>query len=89
MRGDSAFDDGGDRAYANDEAAADFDESQEIVALEPGLRVVHAVYGAGTVTRVVGQGMQMKATVDFDKSGERILLLEYAGLQVIPGDPGW
>ncbi len=71
-----------------DEAPA-WDESQEHVELAPGLRVVHQVYGAGRIISTNGTGVNTKVTVDFEKSGRRILVLEYAGLQVVPGEGAW
>ncbi len=62
------------------------DYCQDQPELGVGLRVIHAVYGAGTVVAVHASGLGAKATVAFDKSGTRTLLLEYAGLQVLPGE---
>jgi DNA helicase-2/ATP-dependent DNA helicase PcrA len=64
----------------------EFEEwSQDEPELGPGARVVHQVYGFGTMLRIAGTGQQAKATVRFDRGGERILLLEYAGLRLVPG----
>ncbi len=63
--------------------------SQDEQVLESGVRVVHQVYGQGVVSRVAGQGLQAKATVVFDSGGERTLLLEYAGLQILQGGAEW
>ena len=72
---------GGDGGFVVDE----FDQSQEPVQLASGLRVVHPVYGFGTVVRSQGHGLQAKATVRFDRGGEKTLILEYAGLRAVPG----
>ncbi len=60
------------------------DYSQEQPSFGPGVRVVHPAYGYGSVVRMSGQGTMAKATVRFDDSGERTLILEYAGLRVVP-----
>ncbi|MDA1222175.1 MAG: UvrD-helicase domain-containing protein [Planctomycetota bacterium] len=74
---------GAEEFEVSQEFEASYDEfSQELVV---GTRVIHAVYGRGTVMRTAGRGMQAKATVAFDRGGERVLLLEYAGLRVLPG----
>lgn len=72
-------------SYEQDDSM-ELDYSQEPVALDQGVRVIHAVYGPGTVVTMSGRGLQAKAKVDFDRSGERILILEYANLQVLPGE---
>jgi DNA helicase-2/ATP-dependent DNA helicase PcrA len=54
--------------------------------LPVGARVVHAVYGRGTVVDVVGSGPRAKATIEFDKVGRRMLVLEYAGLVRVPAE---
>lgn len=75
-----------DEFEVSQEFEAGYDEfSQDEAELRVGTRVVHAVYGRGTVMRTAGLGMQAKATVAFDRGGERVLLLEYAGLRVLPG----
>ncbi|MEO0480862.1 MAG: UvrD-helicase domain-containing protein [Planctomycetota bacterium] len=63
---------------------ADEDQSAEFV-LGEGTRVVHQAYGQGTVLRLSGSGQLQKITVRFDRSGERTLITEYAGLRIVPG----
>ena len=50
--------------------------------------MLHPLYGRGTVVRLMGSGLQAKATVQFDMSGERVLVLEYARLQMLPEGEG-
>lgn len=77
------FADDDDDGFAHPDC--EFGGSQEPIALGPGARVAHQVYGLGTLLRLAGNGRNAKATVRFDRSGERTLLLEYAGLRLVPG----
>jgi DEAD/DEAH box helicase domain-containing protein len=52
--------------------------------LAEGVRVAHAHYGEGVVRRMLGQGQRAKVTVDFDGVGERLLIVEHAGLRILP-----
>ena len=83
--------DGTERRFENwerDEDDADFDGSQESDAesLRVGSRVWHEVYGKGVVRAIMGTGIQTRALVNFEKAGEKTLVLEWAKLVVIPGD---
>ena len=53
-------------------------------ALAEGVRVVHNVYGHGTVLDVQGQGFQRKVRVRFEAGGDKLLVLEHAGLRIVP-----
>jgi DNA helicase-2/ATP-dependent DNA helicase PcrA len=48
-----------------------------------GDRVLHAVFGEGTVVSVEGSEANEKARVNFDSVGEKQLLLKYARLTII------
>ncbi|MFN0242585.1 MAG: ATP-dependent helicase [Planctomycetota bacterium] len=46
-----------------------------------GDRVEHAHFGTGTIERLVGTGVNARATVHFPQAGTRQLLLQYANLK--------
>ena len=48
-----------------------------------GLVVLHQKFGKGLVTNIEGVGQNKKATILFDKAGERNLLLKFAKLKII------
>ncbi|MEL6672285.1 MAG: UvrD-helicase domain-containing protein [Bacteroidota bacterium] len=56
------------------------DDPKDIVA---DIRVLHQKFGKGRVLKVEGNGAGKKATVLFEKKGQRVLLLKYAKLQII------
>ena len=66
------------------EYATEDEFSQAECELAEGVRVVHAVYGHGTITGVQGSGHTAKIQVRFERSGDRLLVAEHAGLQVVP-----
>ncbi|MGN0033837.1 MAG: ATP-dependent helicase [Candidatus Limimorpha sp.] len=51
--------------------------------IEAGQRVFHQKFGAGTVIKVEGAGPNRKASVDFDESGNKMLMLKFAKLSII------
>ncbi|MGE0452927.1 MAG: ATP-dependent helicase [Vicinamibacteria bacterium] len=51
------------------------------LALRPGLRVRHPLFGVGTVLRTEGTGPDMKLTVAFAGVGAKRLVARYAGLE--------
>lgn len=59
------------------------DESQEYFEIQPGARVKHQKFGAGTILSVESTGSDVKATVAFDTAGLKRLLLSYAKLEII------
>ena len=63
-------------------AAAPLPSGQQVSV---GAHVEHARFGRGVVTAIEGSGMDVKATVDFENSGRKQLLLRFARLQVIAG----
>ncbi|MEU4263250.1 MULTISPECIES: hypothetical protein [Streptomycetaceae] len=54
-----------------------------MVKLSVGDAVSHESFGRGTVISVSGDGTSAKATVDFDGSGQKRLLLRYAPMRKI------
>lgn len=51
--------------------------------LKPGHRIVHADFGQGTVTEILGVGSKRIATVDFDNAGTKRLLVKLAPIEFI------
>jgi Superfamily I DNA and RNA helicases len=51
--------------------------------LTEGLRVIHLKFGAGTVLSIDGAGANKKATVNFDNSGIKQLMLKFARLKIL------
>jgi DNA helicase-2/ATP-dependent DNA helicase PcrA len=51
--------------------------------LKEGQRVEHAKFGFGMVKAVDVNGTERKATILFEKAGERVLLLSFAKLRVV------
>lgn len=47
------------------------------------IRVLHAKFGQGTVTKVEGSGPNKKATVMFDDCGQKQLMLKFAKLNIL------
>ena len=51
--------------------------------IEKGLRVEHLRFGKGEVTDIEGTEPNKKATIKFDKAGEKQLLLKFAKLRIL------
>ena len=51
--------------------------------LKAGQRVEHQKFGFGTIKKMDINGTDRKATVAFDKEGEKTLLLSFAKLRVV------
>jgi len=51
--------------------------------LNPGDRVIHAVFGLGTVRTVDGEGTETRATVDFGSYGTKLLSVRFAPLEKV------
>jgi DNA helicase-2/ATP-dependent DNA helicase PcrA len=60
-----------------------FDPPPQVAEVRVGDHVDHAHFGRGTVERLVGMGINARATVRFSAAGTRELLLQYANLKVI------
>ena len=55
----------------------------QINAIQVGMRVAHAKFGAGKVMAIEGSGNDRKAVVFFDNIGNKTLLLAFAKLAII------
>jgi len=65
---------------------SDLGNSQSIgdnVHVKIGDRVEHSRFGQGQVMNIEGQGSNKKATIRFDESGEKKLLLKFAKLTIL------
>jgi DNA helicase-2/ATP-dependent DNA helicase PcrA len=62
--------------------AADFVPS-DTSGLEAGMKVEHQKFGFGTVTKMEGSAHNPIATVEFDKNGEKKIMLNYAKLRIV------
>ena len=68
---------------ARKDVEADFEDSlnQDHPRLVPGERVVHPIFGSGSIAGVTGFGRDAKVMVNFDSIGMKKLLVRYAGLE--------
>ncbi|MEQ8471908.1 MAG: 3'-5' exonuclease [Marinoscillum sp.] len=66
----------------NHTPSPDFKPS-DTTGLEEGMKVEHAKFGFGKVTLIDAEGANRKARVEFDKAGEKTLLLSFAKLRII------
>jgi DNA helicase-2/ATP-dependent DNA helicase PcrA len=51
--------------------------------IEEGMRVEHLRFGKGKVTKLEGEEPNKKATIEFEKMGEKQLLLKFAKLRIL------
>ena len=65
----------------NHKPSADFQPS-DTANLEVGMKVEHPKFGFGKVLEIDRQGSNQKARVDFEKAGEKTLLLSFAKLKI-------
>ena len=56
---------------------------QNDVALKEGNIIEHQRFGRGTVAKIEGAGENLKATVDFDSTGRKQLLLKFARYTIV------
>ena len=59
----------------------DFSEAQEAPRFVKGERVRHPQFGKGVIRELSGFGHDLKATIDFESSGRKKVVLRYANLQ--------
>jgi len=59
----------------------DYSESQDMPSLVKGARVRHPRFGSGTVAELSGFGGDVKAAIDFDTVGRKVVVLKYANLE--------
>ena len=57
--------------------------SSAIDQLEQGKKVEHQKFGFGTITKIEGSNHNPIATIEFEKNGERKIMLNYAKLRVV------
>jgi DNA helicase-2/ATP-dependent DNA helicase PcrA len=62
---------------------ADSQWSGDDVPLRKGSRIMHPVFGAGTVAEVIGSGAATKLQIRFDRAGAKTLKLKYARLELL------
>lgn len=63
--------------------SADTFVASPVESLAAGQIVIHQKFGIGKILTIEGSAEQLKANVNFDKEGQRVLLLKYAKLQII------
>ena len=63
-----------DRSYAQES----YDEEDGI---QPGMRVRHAVFGLGTIESVIGEGLNQKLKIRFERAGIKTVMVRYANLE--------
>ncbi len=71
------------RAMANGGRAASSGPSAEATSLSVGNVIEHQRFGKGTVVNIEGTGENKKATVEFEQTGPKQLLLKFAHFKVI------
>lgn len=54
-----------------------------VLELKAGQRIEHNRFGAGTIIKITGKDSGLKAEIDFDSSGIKILLLSYAKIRLL------
>ena len=59
------------------------DLSPRLTATQPGDRVVHDVFGEGTVVSTAGSGPDTQAKIAFDTADTKIFVLRYAHLRLL------
>lgn len=64
-------------------ADADF-EPTPILQLKAGQRIEHNRFGLGRIVEISGNVTDLKARIAFDDHGEKILILKYAKIRVLP-----
>ncbi len=61
-------------------SGSSMESKTEINGLQPAMRVVHELFGEGTIISLSGSGADARAVVSFDNVGQKNLLLKYAKL---------
>ena len=54
---------------------------EPMTSFHPGDRIEHNRFGAGTVVEITGEVPELKATINFDSYGQKLLLLKYAKMR--------
>jgi DNA helicase-2/ATP-dependent DNA helicase PcrA len=58
-------------------------KASDVSALKSGQRVEHQKFGFGTVETMDVSGPDRKAKINFDKNGEKTLILSFAKLMIL------
>lgn len=69
---------------APEPAAAASPAAMPTIVLKPGQHIEHERFGLGQVMKVEGTGDNAKATIHFEHSGDKQLLLRYARFKIVP-----
>ena len=64
-------------------SAGSFSSGSSFGALKEGCKIEHQRFGVGVVRKIEGQGENAKATVEFQNSGVKQLLLKYAKYTIL------
>jgi DNA helicase-2/ATP-dependent DNA helicase PcrA len=64
-----------DRSYSQES----YDEGDGI---RKGMRVRHSVFGVGTIEAVIGDGLNQKLKIKFDRAGIKTVMVRYANLEL-------
>jgi len=67
----------------DDDVLGAYDAPKEFVELRVGDRVEHDHFGYGVVENLQGSGINARVTVDFQGAGRKVLLVQYANLEVV------
>ncbi len=63
-------------------------DDKEVFNFEVGDKVRHAKWGIGTILQSVGRSGKMKVTVMFQEVGQKLLMVQYAGLEKLESGNG-
>ncbi|MEE2673848.1 MAG: UvrD-helicase domain-containing protein [Myxococcota bacterium] len=71
------------RRRAGDSGRLDSSYSQETYddGIQPGMRVRHSVFGLGSIDAVIGEGLDQKLKIRFDRAGIKTVMVRYANLE--------
>ena len=74
---------GRSRRRTGDSGRLDHSYSQETYddGIQPGMRVRHSVFGLGTIDAVIGEGLDQKLKIRFDRAGIKTVMVRYANLE--------
>lgn len=70
-------------AVDRDSGLGSYEAPQNVVELRVGDRVEHDHFGYGVVEMLQGSGINARVTVDFQGPGRKVLLVQYAKLEVV------
>jgi DNA helicase-2/ATP-dependent DNA helicase PcrA len=75
---------GGSRGRASDSGHLDRSYSQESHddGIQVGMRVRHSVFGLGSIEAVMGEGLNQKLKIKFDRAGIKTVMVRYANLEL-------